>query len=294
MFGHVSPSPSPVAPNASAEGKRASGRLLRLHRHPVLALAALASVGVGVVHLAVAPEHRSWWPSVVFFVVLGLFQVLWAVACTIRPHSRLLLLGGAAVNAAALATWAVSRTVGMPFGPHRGEAEPMSRADGLAALLGLAVVAAAVGIALDWHPLTRLAAARPALATTAGGTAIAALAVVALTGVSGHAHPASGEHGEHDHGATVATVAESTPAAPSTQATSACKRTTAVRTAALSAKAKKTQAAKQKAAAAKCRAAALAAAGVQPVAPASRRAPAVKAVAPKAAEAHDDSDGHTH
>lgn len=303
MSSHAAPAHAPVPPIPAPDDGPRAGRGLR--HHPLLALAALASLGVGAVHLAVAPEHRAWWPSVAFFLGLGAFQLAWAIACAVRPHSRPLLLVGALVNVAALTTWAVSRTVGMPFGPHQGEAEPMARADLLAAVLGMAVAGAAVAAAQQWHPVHRLAMARPAMTTAAGGTAIAAMAVVALTGVSGHAHPATGGHSDHLHGDTVTTESPTDPRVgnPRTGAIAACKSSNSVSaaTAAKTTKAKKAAAAKQKAAAAQCRASSLAAAGVvDPSGPSKNRrtttpkATPPKVVAPKAETAHDDSDGHRH
>lgn len=51
----------------------------------------------------------------------------------------------------------VSRTTGMPFGPHQGEAEPAARADILAGVLGTLVVVAAIGAVRGWNPAVRLA-----------------------------------------------------------------------------------------------------------------------------------------
>lgn len=303
MSGHAARPHAAVPPSPDPDNDGPPRTVARgLRHHPVLALAALASLAVGLVHLAVAPEHEAWWPSVVFFVGLGVFQLAWAVACAVRPHSRPLLLLGALVNVAALTTWAVSRTAGMPFGPHQGEAEPMARADLLAAVLGLAVAGAAVATAQQWHPLSRIATVRPNLTTAAGGTAIAALAVVAMTGVSGHAHPASGSHQDHPNGDTVTTVSSTDQPAgnPSAGAISACKiadNGPAAKKVATT-KAKKAAAAKRKATAAQCRAASLAAAGViDPTGPRTRRGTAGTApttVAPAAKTPHDDSDGHQH
>jgi hypothetical protein len=95
---------------------------------PFTALAAL-SVVAGAIHFAVVPEHLGEWPAAgVFFVGLGAFQVLWALACLVRPSSRL-AWAGVVVNALTVLLWAWSRTLGLPFAPEPGEIEPIGVPD---------------------------------------------------------------------------------------------------------------------------------------------------------------------
>ncbi len=206
MSRHAASSVPPPSPPALS--RHGGARLPAARRDPLLALAAFASLGAGVVHAAIAPEHRDWWASAAFFVALAAFQVGWAAFVLLRSAPRPVLLLGAAVNLAALGTWLVSRTTGMPFGPHRGEAEPLARADAIASLLGALVVLGAIGAARGWDPLARTAGARAGLTTSAGGVAVSALSILALTGVSGHAHAPGGDHGAH--GDALATVAAAT------------------------------------------------------------------------------------
>lgn len=163
------------------------------HLTPLLVIAALASAGAGIIHAAAAPEHSSWAASVVFFAGLAVFQLAWAAyVLAQRPGTTAAALGGA-VNLGALAVWAVSRTSGLPFGPHQGVAESASRADLIASALSLFVVVGAVGLAR--HGKRQLVGrVRPSLSLGAGGFAVTALSVFALTGVAGHAHPAESEH----------------------------------------------------------------------------------------------------
>ncbi|MBA3742022.1 hypothetical protein [Sporichthya sp.] len=269
-----------------------------MRREPVLALAVFASLGAAIVHAAVAPEHRDWWASVTFFAALATFQIGWALYLLARPASRAILLLGAGVNLATLGTWLVSRTTGMPFGPHQGQAEPATRADILATVLGALVVVAAIGAVRGWNPAPRLALVRPAMATGASGLAVSALSIVALTGVSGHAHPAGGEHGEHGGHApggiqpaavsveltppATASVADCVKAAKAAARSSAKATSGAKTTSGTQAKATKAERAKLQVALAQCRASA---------------APATATAAPApstAAVPHDDSDGHSH
>lgn len=167
------------------------------HLSPLLVVTALASAGAGIVHAAVAPEHTNWGASVAFFVALAVFQIGWAAYVLARAPGTTALALGAAVNLLAVATWAVSRTSGLPFGPHQGAAEPAARADLIACALGLLVALAAPALARQGgrQPVARV---RSALSVGAGGLAVSALSVFALTGVSGHSHLAGAEH---DHAA---------------------------------------------------------------------------------------------
>lgn len=194
MSGRSARHVAPASPDQSPR-RGPTNRWRGLRQDPVLAVTVLASLGAGVIHAAVAPEHTNWWASVVFFISLASFQLGWAVFLLITNPPRAALMVGAGVNAGALATWAVSRTSGMPFGPHQGVAEPASRADIIASGLGVLVIVGALALARGWafRPSTGV---RPLLSTGAGGLAVSALSVVALTGVSGHAHSID-EHAGH-------------------------------------------------------------------------------------------------
>jgi hypothetical protein len=110
-------------------------------------LAAVATALAGAVHYAVVPEHRAeWWVAAVLFTAVGALQLSWAVV-TWRTAGRGLLLSGLGINAAALGAWAVSRTSGLPFGPHAGLPESVGVAD-LACVLAEAVAVVAVAAAV--------------------------------------------------------------------------------------------------------------------------------------------------
>ena len=91
--------------------------------------AACASLGAGLIHLAVVSEHVSeWWLYGLFFIVLGVLQVAWAVRAMAGgplPVPRLF----AAMNAAVIGLWLVTRTTGLPVGPEPWEAEAVGTAD---------------------------------------------------------------------------------------------------------------------------------------------------------------------
>jgi hypothetical protein len=102
--------------------------------------AAFASLGAGLIHLAVVSEHvAEWWLYGVFFLALGVVQIAWAVQTMegdALPVPRLF----ATVNAAVIGLWFVSRTIGLPVGPEPWAAEAVGRADVVASALEAVVV----------------------------------------------------------------------------------------------------------------------------------------------------------
>lgn len=106
---------------------------------PVVALA-LASAGAGAVHGAVCPAHfREATVFGAFFLGAATLQAAWACLLLLRP-GRSLLIVGAAGNAAVVALWTLSRTVGVPIGPNVWTPEAIAAADSLATTLELAVI----------------------------------------------------------------------------------------------------------------------------------------------------------
>lgn len=102
--------------------------------------AACASLGAGLIHLAVVSEHVSeWWLYGVFFIVLGVVQMAWAVQAMAGdplPVPRLF----AAMNTAVIGIWLVTRTTGLPVGPEPWEVEAVGTADLLCSALEAAAV----------------------------------------------------------------------------------------------------------------------------------------------------------
>lgn len=85
-------------------------------------VAATLSVGVGTVHLVLAPEHlEHWWVFGSFFLAVGLFQMGYAAAVLWRPTWQVALVG-IVVNVAVVLTYVASRTVGLPIEPPEGGA----------------------------------------------------------------------------------------------------------------------------------------------------------------------------
>lgn len=115
-------------------------------------LAAIASIGAAVIHVAVIASHwQVWLPAGLFFASVAVFQVIWALAAWTRP-SGLLLAAGILVNGACVTLWVWSRTTGVPFGPHPGEPEVVAAADICGLLLQCYVV---MGAAWAWLRIYR-------------------------------------------------------------------------------------------------------------------------------------------
>jgi hypothetical protein len=138
---------------------------LRARTEPALLLGALAWAA-GVMHAAASAEHLEEWPLAAAFFAglmtaqLGLGAWLWA-----RPRRRA-LVAAAAGSLAIVALWAVSRTVGLPFGPEAGHPEAVGVLDAMTvadelALAGCSVAVVRGSIRPLRHPLAlRLALGR--------------------------------------------------------------------------------------------------------------------------------------
>ena len=199
------PSPTSLA----LRGRSGSGC-----RRLAVGLAALL-VGAGAVHVAMAPSHFGVSTAEgVGFLVAAWLQVGLAAAVVMRP-SRGVIGAVIAVSTACIAVWAVSRTVGLPFGSHAGHAESVTIVDGMTVVMEVAAILLAV--ALLSRASMRFRSTGLALAAIVGvialtSAAIAAPAARATTLGSAHsqadATSAGSGIGAHDHG-TPASAASS-------------------------------------------------------------------------------------
>ena len=107
-------------------------------------IAAALSLGAGAVHFAVVGEHFTEFPPYgVAFAALASFQVVWAVRFLRRPTRALAWLA-VIVNAGVVVAWCCSRTIGLPFGPHAGDPEPIGPLDLVATGLELSLIVVVV------------------------------------------------------------------------------------------------------------------------------------------------------
>jgi hypothetical protein len=190
---------APPEPEPTAPGRVDSTR-------PMLAALAALSAAAGVIHLVMVPSHVAEFAAEgIAFAVTGWLQLLLAVRLWTRPSRPVLMLTVLA-NVAFIGAWAVSRTAGLPFGPHAGHAESVSVVDLTCVGLEAALVLLAVALLL-----------RPALSAIAlpvGLGLVVPIAVMALTSAvlaspeaRNHAHGTHGGHGEVAAGHTHASAA---------------------------------------------------------------------------------------
>jgi hypothetical protein len=89
---------------------------LTVAQRVLLPLAVISSTAAAGVHAAVGPAHlRESLLFGTFFAGCALLQLLWAGQAAVHGSRRLLVVG-AVGNLAVIGLWAVTRTVGLPFG----------------------------------------------------------------------------------------------------------------------------------------------------------------------------------
>ncbi|MBV9168723.1 MAG: multicopper oxidase family protein [Chloroflexi bacterium] len=142
--------------------------------------AALLTLGAAAIHFVVAPPHfHEDAPSGAFFLMVASAQVILAIQLLTRPTRRLALL--MAIGSTGLVgLWYVSRTVGLPIGPHPGTPEEMGLADVVCNVLESVSILLLLAIALR-PPRRRIRCLwRIALGTTPAALLIAAMTASAL------------------------------------------------------------------------------------------------------------------
>jgi hypothetical protein len=164
----------------------ASGPGVDLDRNParVLSAIALASIAAGAINIAAAATvGRDSAENLAFFVVVAAAQLAWgAVALARAPRWWLAL--GAVGNLVVVATWVVSRTVGLPVGEYAGITLPVGFADGLATALEAVIVVGAAALMVRGHGPARSPARSPAVAVAAA-VVVGALALVGVLSQAG-------------------------------------------------------------------------------------------------------------
>lgn len=183
---------------------------------PGLRVAATASLAAGAVHAAAAGVHVEHADLARIFIVLAAAQLGAGLLALLRP-SRAAGWLIVAVNAAAVAGWALTRVTGISWIDGLQVREDPQFADAVCAGLGaLAVAAALAAVLIGWQDDTAAAgdesagSARPrtVLVSAAPLIAIAALAVPAMLvgGTETHSH-ATADGATHDHSTATATDA---------------------------------------------------------------------------------------
>src|SRR6516165_12367642 len=177
----------------------------------VLGALASLSAAAAAIHFAVVFEHfRDYLLYGVFFLVLAWAQLIWPAVLLWRP-SRLWLWLGLAGNAAVLAVYIASRTVGLPFGPDLRHPESVGALDVMSCVLEFALVIGCLVLLwrpslVDWPTRRGGRAARAAALLAVPVLAIAATTAVMTPGWAGPEGPAGMVSGS-------AMTASSTPSA---------------------------------------------------------------------------------
>jgi len=157
----------------------------------ITSVIALASIGAGAIHIAAAATiGRGNAQTEAFFGVVAAAEIVWGLL-TLVWAPRWWLVLGALGNAVVVATWIVSRTVALPFGPYAHVVLPAGFADILATILGTVTVVGAAVLAVRGSGARR-AAARVRGFALAAGVLIGALG---LAGVVSQANASSGGGG---------------------------------------------------------------------------------------------------
>ena len=183
----------------------AHGRELNDPTRLVGEVAAILSIGAGVIHYSAAGDHTNLPVMLAGFIVVATLQVaLGALLLWRRPPSRRLVLAGLALMVGAIGVWVLSRTQGLPL-LEDGHAEPIGFKDGVTVVFELASIPAL--LLLLSRDLARVSLPSPKLEAqtlTALGASCFALMVPALMlgGGEHHSHEEAVEMGIHtdDHG----------------------------------------------------------------------------------------------
>ena len=162
------------------------------------ALVGAFTVAAGLVHAGAAGAHRGHGELALLFAVTAGAQLALGAAVLLRP-GRAAIGAATAVNLAALAAWALSRTVGLPAVESLAHPHPVGLQDAMAVLAELAAATAATaGVAgVAGAAAGPRCGGRPR-ASGRGAWPVVVLALVpALVGMTApHSHPVEHHHGE--------------------------------------------------------------------------------------------------
>ena len=161
---------------------------------------AVFSLTAAAIHFGFAPAHLAEdWAHGWFFLTIAWLQAAFAVLIVTRPR-RWVWASGLVLNAGIIATWTVSRTAGLPFGPVALQKEAATTSDIICTLIEAGIVMAAAVALLFPKLLERSVLERSFARTLAATTAL----VVVVAGSLSLTPAYAGEHshaGGHSHAA---------------------------------------------------------------------------------------------
>jgi hypothetical protein len=156
------PTPRPVpasGPRARPDADRNPSR--------VVSAIALASIAAGAINVAAAATvGRDSTQNLAFFGVVAAAQLAWGALALARAPRWWLALG-AVGNLVVVATWVVSRTVGLPFGEYAGITLPVRFPDTLATALEAVILVGAAALLVRGRAPARSLTRSPRVALAA-------------------------------------------------------------------------------------------------------------------------------
>ncbi len=115
-------------------------------------VAALLIFVSSLIHSALIDDHwQQYWLYGAFFALVTFLQAIWAVLVLRDPLNSRVLVAGVAGNAALIAVWAISRSVGVPIGPESGNPEAIGVLDVLSKLDELVAIGLVAGVLACLH-----------------------------------------------------------------------------------------------------------------------------------------------
>ena len=170
-------------------------------------VAAILSIGAGVIHISAAGDHTDLPVMFAGFLLVAALQIALGALLLRRPPSRLIIAGAVAVTLSSIGLWLLSRTAGLPFLPD-GHIEPIGFKDGVTKLFEIASIP--MLLLLLSHELRRVSLPSRRLGgQTRAAVGMACIALMApalvLGGGTQHSHEqavALGLHTEHDGSGT--------------------------------------------------------------------------------------------
>jgi hypothetical protein len=143
----------------------------------IVSVIALASIAAGAINITAAASIDGDTQTTAFFGAVGAAQIVWGLLALVWAPRWWLALG-ALGNVVVVATWLVSRTVGLPFGQFANIVLPVGFPDTLATILGAVTVVGAVVLVARRSGATGAAA-------RVRGFALAAAVLIGALGLAG-------------------------------------------------------------------------------------------------------------
>lgn len=144
----------------------------------IVSVIALASIAAGAINIAAAATiGGNNAQTHVFFGVVGVAQIVWGLLALVWAPRWWLALA-ALGNAVVVATWLVSRTVGLPFGQFAHVVLPVGFSDSVATILAAVTAVGAAVLVARGSGATRAAA-------RVRGFALAAAVLIGVLGFAG-------------------------------------------------------------------------------------------------------------